>query len=407
MEGRTLMTPTAPRRARWGKPMLLASALCALAMIATGCDSEKPTRETAPPATEEAHAETSRPHTHDTAKGSERPPDLEPAALKTTPVAGAPATFADLVERARPAVINIYTKVRVPNRRLPSKRYLPFAPRERVAESLGSGFIIDANGLALTNHHVVQNATEIEVRLLDERRFKAEIIGEDPKTDLALIQIDADDTELPYLPLGDSDALRVGDWVVAIGNPLGLTSTVTAGITSATGRRDVPLGEEMVYQDFIQTDASINPGNSGGPLLNMKGDVVGINTAISAQAQGIGFAIPMNMIKEILPDLKEDGRVKRSWLGIYVDEVPAQLASNLGVEREGALVMNVVPGGPADLARLEQGDIILELGDEKIKDASQLSWIAGHTGIGKIVEVELLRGDKRMKTRLKMGALPD
>ena len=314
-------------------------------------------------------------------------------------------SFADLVDASRPAVINIFTKTRRKVRTAPNP-FVPFAPRERVSESLGSGFLIDPSGLALTNHHVIQHATEIEVRLLDERRYKATIVGQDPKTDVALIQLEGAE-DLPYLEMADSESLRVGDWVIAIGNPLGLTSTVTAGIASATGRRDVPLNGELVYQDFIQTDASINPGNSGGPLLDIKGQVVGINTAISAEGQGIGFAIPMNMVQEILPQLKEDGKVKRSWLGIYVDEVPKALSKQLSLPRGGALIKGVVPKGPADLAKLKKGDVVLKLDGTSINDASHLTWVAGHLGIGKVVDVELQRGNQRMMTRLKIGALPD
>jgi serine protease Do len=182
---------------------------------------------------------------------------------------------------------------------------------------------------------------------------------------------------------------------------------VTAGIASATGRRDVPLNGEMVYQDFIQTDASINPGNSGGPLLDIKGRVVGINTAISSEGQGIGFAIPINMVQEILPQLKETGKVKRSWLGIYVDEVPGALSKQLALAPGGALIKGVVPKGPADLAKLREGDVIIKLDGTSINDASHLTWVAGHLGIGKVVDVELQRGNQRMMTRMKLGALPD
>ena len=340
-------------------------------------------------------------------------PDSKRLTIPEAPAAPAVPTvqvlpsFADLVERARPAVINIYTKTRVKTPR-PALRnpFVPYAPRDRVSESLGSGFIIDEGGMALTNHHVIKGAQEIEVRLLDDRRFKARVVGEDPKTDVALLQIESE-KPLPFLELGDSESLRVGEWVVAIGNPLGLTSTVTAGIASATGRRHVPLDGEMVYQDFIQTDASINPGNSGGPLLDTEGRVIGINTAVSAEGQGIGFAIPINMVNQILPSLKQDGKVRRSWLGIYIDDVSGELARQLGIRARGALVKRVVEGGPAEAARLQAGDVITALDGQPIRDASDLTWIAGHLGIGKIVEVDLMRGSQPMKTRLRMGTLPD
>lgn len=331
------------------------------------------------------------------------PAVVKPDAKVSPPLVAAYPNFADLVEAARPAVINIYTKTRIKAR--PRNPIYPHVPRERVRESLGSGFIIDGTGLALTNHHVIKGATDIEVRLLDERRFSARIVGQDPMTDTALIQIMAKE-ELPSLALADSDKLRVGEWVIAIGNPLGLTSTVTAGITSATGRRHVPLGGELLYQDFIQTDASINPGNSGGPLLNVRGEVVGINTAISAEAQGIGFAIPVNMVKELLPQLKT-GKVSRSWLGLYIDDVPRQLAIQLKLKQGGALIRRVVKGGPAELAKLAPGDVVIKIDGEEIEDSNHLSWVAGHKGVGKSIDIELVRGNQRMMTRLKLGAPPD
>lgn len=322
-------------------------------------------------------------------------------AQKATP---AFQSFADLVEDARPSVINIYTRTRTRAQR--AHPLLPFVPADRVGESLGSGVIIHNSGLALTNHHVIANATDIEVRLLDDRRFKAKIVGDDPKTDVALLKI-ISPVKLPALPMGDSEKLRVGEWVVAIGNPLGLTSTVTAGIASAVGRKDVPLGGELRYKDFIQTDASINPGNSGGPLVNTKGQIIGINTAINADAQGIGFAIPINMVKKILPELKKHGRVQRSWLGIYIGEVPQKLRAQLRLKKGGALVTGVVRGGPAERAQLQPGDIITKIDNVKVEDASKLSWMAGHKGVGKIISLDLWRGDKEMKTTLKLGALPD
>lgn len=319
------------------------------------------------------------------------------------PVAGAPPTFADVVEGARPAVVNIFTRTKIRTRPHPFA-FPGMVPEERSRESLGSGFLIGPSGRVLTNHHVIAGASEIEVRLFDERRFKARVVGDDPKTDLALLELE-EAKDLPALKLADSDQLRVGDWVVAIGNPLGLTSTVTAGIVSATGRKQIPLGD-MRYQDFIQTDASINPGNSGGALINLKGEVVGINTAVNAGAQGIGFAIPINMVKELLPKL-EKGRVERSWLGIYVEEVPERLAKELGVEQEGALVTRIVRGGPADAARLRPGDIILSIQDSEITDADQLAWVAGNIGVGEDVRVKIRRGNQDAEVAVRMGALPD
>lgn len=331
-------------------------------------------------------------------------PPPRPAA--TTPRGELPS-FADMVEEARPGVVNIFTRTRVPTHRLVVSPTRQLIPEQRISESLGSGFIIDEDGYVLTNHHVIANATDIEVRLLDDRRFRATLVSDDPKTDVALLKLEGPLDDLPVLPLGDSSRLRVGDWVVAIGNPLGLTSTVTAGIVSATGRRSLPLGG-LRYQDFIQTDASINPGNSGGALLNVHGEVVGVSTAMNEAGQGIGFAIPVNMIQEILPRLREGGRIERSWLGIYVDPVPAALRGELELPREGgALVKRVVQGGPADRARLRPGDVILALDDTPIEDDDQLAWLASNIGVGKTVTLRVARGSEQLDVPLVLGALPD
>lgn len=328
-----------------------------------------------------------------------------PVVAPTQPVAalGLP-NFAPLVERVRPAVVNIYTTSRTRNTS-PSP-LVPFAPKDRVAQSLGSGFIISAEGLVLTNFHVIQKATDIEVRLLDNRRFKAKVVGKDPKTDVALLQLQGA-KDLPSLELAASKDLKIGEWLIAIGNPLGLTSTVTAGIASATGRRNVPMSGDMMYQDFIQTDASINPGNSGGPLINSRGRVVGINTAVSAEGQGIGFAIPSDMVQQILPQLQQNGSVQRSWLGIYVAEVPDVVRTQLGVPNGGALVRRVVDDGPAKRAKLRSGDILVKFDGKLIEDSSRLSWMASMKGAGKKVPIEFYRGTQRMGTYLVMGTLPD
>ena len=296
-------------------------------------------------------------------------------AEKAAPPSAAPAptplfpSFADVVEKVRPSVINIYTRTRVRTNRYLVTPGHRLVPEERQRESLGSGFIIGADGYALTNFHVIDGANQIEIRLLDERRFKAHVIGVDKKTDIALIKIDGA-KKLPALEFADSEALRVGEWVIAIGNPVGLTSTVTAGIASAIGRRDLPIGGDLRYQDFIQTDASINPGNSGGPLIDVRGRVVGINSAVHSSAQGIGFAIPINIAKQLLPRLKKGGQVQRAWLGIYVDDIPKALRPEIGLPPSGgALVREIIHGGPAHQAKLKPGDVILEAGGEKIESA--------------------------------------
>lgn len=379
--------------------------LAAVALTLHGCDSTSASDTVSQPGDDSQHTAppTDAPsiETRDTARQA-----AKPAVPARPPV---PNSFADVVEKVRPAVVNIYTRKRV----VAGHRYNPFSrrgivPQERVEESLGSGFIIDEKGHVLTNFHVIDKATQIGVRLLDKRFFQAEIVGTDPKTDLALLKIKHDDEQLPIAQMGDSGALRVGDWVIAIGNPLGLASTVTAGIASAVGRKNIPISQDMRYQDFIQTDASINPGNSGGPLLDRQGRVVGINTAISSQGQGIGFAVPINMALEILDQLKEKGHVERSWLGVYARKVPDALRTQLGLEFDGGvLIRKVVDGGPAADAGLQKGDIIFSLDDKTIGDPPELAWTASNLGVGKKITVVYYRGEQKRSTTLVMGALPD
>lgn len=326
------------------------------------------------------------------------------AAAHAVPPAVAPPTFADVVEKARPAVVNIYTRKRVAPPSAPDAARL--VPQERLAQSLGSGFIIDAQGHVLTNFHVIEDAQEIEVRLFDERWFKASVVGDDAKTDLALLKL-ADAKDLPVLPLGDSDALRVGDWVIAIGNPLGLTSTVTVGIASATGRKRLPLNASLKFQDFIQTDASINPGNSGGPLVALDGTVVGINAAVKTDAQGLGFAIPANMVAELLPKLKAGGHVERGWLGIYIDEVPKGLRDQIDLPATGgALITGIVKGGPGETAKLRPGDVIIEVDRKIVTDASNLAWLAGNVGVGNTAQLSVRRGNESLTLPIVLGAPP-
>jgi serine protease Do len=260
-------------------------------------------------------------------------------------------------------------------------------PREFETKSLGSGVIINREGHIITNNHVVENATEIVVTLSNEKDYQAEVIGRDKKTDLALIKIDAEE-DLPIAPVGDSDKLKVGEWVIAIGNPFGLSETVTSGIVSAKGR---VIGAGP-YDDFIQTDASINPGNSGGPLFNFWGEVVGINTAIVAAGQGIGFAIPINMAKEVVTQLKEKGRVVRGWLGVGIQRVTSQLAKSFGLdEPKGALVSQVFKETPADRAGIKQGDVILEFDGKKIEEPGDLPRTVASTPPGETVKVKIFR----------------
>jgi serine protease Do len=271
----------------------------------------------------------------------------------------------------------------------------------------GSGFIIHPDGYILTNYHVVEDAESIRVRRKDGTEHEARVVGLDPRTDIALLRVDTE-RDLPVLPLGDSEQWDVGDQVVAIGNPLGLNHTVTSGIISAIGRRNLGVEGDDLYTDFIQVDVSINPGNSGGPLVGLTGEVVGINTAINRKGQGIGFAIPINMIKSLLPQLDKQGYVTRSWLGARVQRVTPQLAESFEVEEpRGALVTEVTDDSPASEADLRSGDIILEFDDQTVRTSDQLSWLVGSTGPGSRVDVSILRNGTRQTRTLELVAHPD
>jgi serine protease Do len=278
-------------------------------------------------------------------------------------------------------------------------------PRGFKQHNLGTGVIIDKEGFILTANHVVESTDEIKVKLADEREFTAKIVGRDPKTDLALIRIEPDGPFTP-LPLGDSDKLEVGDWVVAIGNPFGLGNTVTAGIVSAKYRQ-IGTGS---YDNFIQTDASINPGNSGGPLLNTAGEVIGINTVIFSQSGGsvgIGFAIPINMAKDLLPQLKK-GKVVRGWLGVMIQTITSDLKDKLGLkDKKGALVADIAPGGPADKAGIKRGDVIFSFDEKEIKEMKDLPYIVASTPIGKNVTVEVIRKGRTKSIQVEIGTLEE
>jgi serine protease Do len=327
-------------------------------------------------------------------------------------------SLTSLVKELKPAVVNISTTkvVRSPLddffrgfRDAPDffgdeffKRYFGDQPREFRQKSLGSGFIIDKEGFILTNNHVIEKAEEITVKLSDKKEYDAQVIGKDPRTDLALIKIKAAG-DLPVAHLGDSDKLEVGEWVVAIGNPFGLEQTVTTGIISAKGR---VIGAGP-YDDFIQTDASINPGNSGGPLFNLEGEVVGINTAIVAGGQGIGFAIPVNMAKKLLPQLKK-GRVVYGYLGVYIQDITPELAKSFGLkEPQGVLVSDVIPDSPAKKGGIDKGDIILEYDGKKVEDKGQLTKMVGNTPVGKKVKIVVLRNNKQEPLWVTIMELPE
>ena len=281
---------------------------------------------------------------------------------------------------------------------------LPRGPQRQ--RSLGSGFIIDADGSILTNNHVVENAQKIMVKLADDQDYEAKIIGRDPKTDIAVIKINAK-ASLTAATFGDSDRLEVGEWVMAIGNPFGLDSTVTSGIVSAKGRH---IGQGP-YDNFIQTDASINPGNSGGPLLNLHGEVVGINTAIFSRTGGnigIGFAIPINLVKELLPQLRGKGKVTRGYLGVLIQKVTPEIAESLGMDKaRGALVANISKDGPAEKAGVKVGDVIIEFDGKEIKDSGDLPIIVARTAVERKVRMKVLRDKKEQQLSVTVGELKD
>ena len=326
-----------------------------------------------------------------------------------------PGSFADLAERLSPTVVNVkVTKVEQAtfNRyQIPGAPFgdfferffkdMPQMPESRRIHGAGSGVIISADGYILTNNHVVEGAKEVLVTLADKGEFKAQVVGKDPKTDLAVLKITADKT-LPAAAMGDSAQLRVGDWVIAIGNPFGLNHTVTSGIVSAKGR---VIGAGP-YDDFIQTDASINPGNSGGPLFNIKGELVGINTAIIPQGQGIGFAIPVNTAKPLIPQLVTRGRVIRGYLGVTIQSMTPELAEALKVkDHKGALVADVVPGSPADKGGIKRGDIIVGYNSKAVEDSHDLPPMVAGTPVGQEVSVMVLRDGKEHRLSMTVGKL--
>jgi serine protease Do len=324
-----------------------------------------------------------------------------------------PENFSHLAEVAKPAVVNIRTEKTVQGGGKVFRHFFgnPFGGRERdpfkdffgpfeegpskefKQRSLGSGFIIDKEGFIVTNNHVVEGADQIKVRLANDKEYEATVVGRDPKTDLALIKIEGAKDLVP-LPVGDSDTQAVGTWVVAIGSPFGLEQTVTAGIVSAKGR----IIGSGPYDDFIQTDASINPGNSGGPLVNMNGEVIGINTAIVASGQGIGFAIPINMAKDIIAQLKSKGEVTRGWMGVGIQDLTPELAEYYKVKGEtGVLVTQIFEGDPADKAGIKANDIITAVNGEPVTSSRELSRRIAALGVGQKAEITIMR-DGREKT---------
>ena len=328
---------------------------------------------------------------------------------------GVPESFADLAEKLMPSVVNISTTQTVVTNTNPFPFQFPpgspfedmfkefGTPQERKSSALGSGFIIDAKGIVVTNNHVIQGAEDIIVRVNGEDEFKAKVIGADPLSDIAVLQIEAEETFTP-VKFGDSDKARIGDWVIAIGNPFGLGGTVTSGIISARNR-SIGLSR---YEDYIQTDASINSGNSGGPLFDMNGDVIGINTAILGRSGsiGIGFSIPSNSAKIVIDQLIEFGETKRGWLGVRIQEVTQEIADIEKLDKpRGALVASVAENSPSEKAGIKSGDIILEFNGEPINEMKELPMIVAKTAVGKNVEVKIWRDKKEISKTVLLGRL--
>lgn len=344
------------------------------------------------------------------------------ADAKTGNVVMVPESFSSLAEMVSPAVVNVRTEKTVQGGGRVFRHFNqnPFGNDDRFNDffekffgdqpqkdhkerSLGSGFIIDKDGFIVTNNHVIENADKIKVKLKDGKEYIAEIIGRDPSTDLALIKVPSGNN-LPVIALGDSNSLKIGQWVVAIGSPFGLEQTVTAGILSAKGR---VIGSGP-YDNFLQTDASINPGNSGGPLIDMQGQVVGINTAIIASGQGIGFAIPINLAKGVIEQLKNKGEVTRGWLGVVISDINEDVAEYYGIQdKKGAMVMDVVKGDPADLAGIQANDIILEVNDRKVETSRDLTNLVAGISVGEKVRILVLRNNKKQTFTVEIAKRPE
>jgi Do/DeqQ family serine protease len=333
------------------------------------------------------------------------------------------AAFVTVAERVRPAVVNIGTvQVARVSRRPMVPNPVPDDPffkdffdqffgrggsgrREEFQQpALGSGVIIDKRGYVLTNFHVIKGADGVTVKLSNKDEFRGRIVGTDPKTDLAVVKFETTE-ELRVATLGNSDTLRVGEWAIAIGNPFGLDQTVTVGVVSATGRADVGIA---TYENFIQTDASINPGNSGGPLVNLRGEVIGINTAIVATGQGIGFAIPANMVKRVTAQLIDRGKVTRGWIGVSMQPLTRELAESLGVrDTRGAVVARVYPSSPAATAGLAQNDVIVKFEGTLVEDYHHLQRLSADAEVGRTIKLEIVRNREHKNVELKIAEAPD
>jgi Do/DeqQ family serine protease len=354
-----------------------------------------------------------------TLRGRPEPPPPSPLATADT----LQAAFVTVAERVRPAVVHVGTVQVARSRRPPVApgpspedpffkeffdqffgRGRPGSPGEFRQPGLGSGVIIDRRGYVLTNFHVIRGADAVTVRLSSKREYRGRIVGTDAKTDLAVVRFEPEG-ELAVANLGNSDALRVGEWAIAIGNPFGLDQTVTVGVVSATGRSEMGIAN---YENFIQTDASINPGNSGGPLVNLKGEVIGINTAIVASGQGIGFAIPANMVRRVMGQLIDRGKVTRGWLGIALQPLTADLAEALGAKgTRGAVVARIYPNSPAASSELRPNDVVVSFDGIAVDDSQHLQRLAAEAEVGRTVKLEIVRDRKPRTVELKVAELPD
>ena len=397
------------------RPLAIFIYIPLILLLAGSLACEKSDRSSA---TKESSSKTGASTTTDTKKTSKETTQSKPASSNKQNTEQFPS-FADLVEDLQPSVVNISTtnviKQRSPFQRGPGGPNDPFneffdkffggqsPEREFKRQGLGSGFIMTEDGYVVTNNHVIDRATDIDVILQNGDKYEAKVVGKDPKTDLAVLKIDSDE-KLQAVNFGDSENLRIGDWVIAIGNPFGLGYTVTAGIVSAKGRT---LGFGA-YDDYIQTDASLNPGNSGGPLFNLKGEVVGVNTAIVARGQGIGFAIPIDLAEFVIEQLKSDGKVVRGWLGVYVQKITPEIASSFDLkEDEGALVSDLAPDGPAEKAGIKRGDVVIEFDGKKVNDVSDLTNYAAETAPGTEVDIKIIEDGKTKTLKVKLGNFPD
>lgn len=346
------------------------------------------------------------------------PDDTARADVISNNITVGPGNIAGTVKQVSPAVVNISTEV-VEQSSMEGNPFFndPFFreyfgnrynmnPQPQISQGLGTGFITDKSGLILTNEHVVHGASKITVKLQgSDEQIPAQVVGADPELDLAVIKIKVN-RELPTLKLGDSGKINAGDWAIAIGNPYGLDHTVTVGVISAKGRGPVTIGDRQ-FKNLLQTDAAINPGNSGGPLMNINGEVIGINTAVNAQAQGIGFAIPINTVKEVINELTSKGKIVRPYMGVYLQPLDKELAAYLKAPNtDGALVANISPGTPAEKAGLQKGDIVVKLNSDKIKTPDDLTGAITKYKVGTKIVLEVLRAGKSSLINLTLAEKP-